>query len=57
MFKDAPELLTRRQAQELLQVSKSTMLDYIHSGNIPAITIAGSYRIKKEDLIEFIMRQ
>lgn len=56
MFENAPELLTRRQAQELLQVSKGTMLDYIRSGNIPAVTIAGSYRIKKEDLVEFIMR-
>lgn len=57
MFEQAPELLTRRQAQELLQIGKSKMLEFIRSGNIPAVMLAGGYRIKKEDLVEFILRQ
>lgn len=54
MFKNEPDLLTRKRCQELLNISKSKMLELIHNGYIPAITIAGSYRIMKSDLIEFI---
>lgn len=54
MFKNEPNLLTRKQCQELLHVSKSKMLELIHNNDIPAITIAGSYRIFKSDLIEYV---
>lgn len=54
MFEKEPDLLTRKQCQTLLHVSKSKMLELIHDGWIPAKKIAGSYRIKKTDLIEFI---
>lgn len=54
MFEKYPDLLTRKQCQELLQVSKSKMLEIIHGGWIPARKIAGRYRIEKTDLIEFI---
>lgn len=54
MFKNAPDLLTRKQCQELLHISKSKMLEYIHEGFIPVHVIAGSYRIEKEDLIDFV---
>ena len=54
MFKKKPDLLTRKQCQDLLHVSKSKMLELIHNNYIPAIVIAGSYRIFKSDLIEFV---
>lgn len=54
MFEYEPDLLTRKQAQELLQVGKNTILYLIQEGYLPAIIIANSYRIKKEDLIHFI---
>lgn len=54
MFKNEPNLLTRKQCQDLLHVSKSKMLELIHNNYIPAIVIAGSYRIFKSDLIEFV---
>ena len=54
MFKNEPDLLTRKRYQELLKISKSKMLEFIHNGYIPAIIIAGSYRILKSDLIEFV---
>ena len=54
MFKNEPDLLTRKRCQELLNISKSKMLEFIHNGYIPAIIIAGSYRIPKSDLIEFV---
>lgn len=54
MFEKEPDLLTRKQCQKLLQVSKSKMLEFIHNGWIPARKIAGSFRIEKSDLIDFI---
>lgn len=54
MFEYAPDLLTRKEAQELLRVGKNTMLNFISEGYIPAIVIANSYRIRKSDLINFI---
>ena len=57
MFEYEPDLLTRRQAQELLQVGKNTILNLIQEGYLPAMVIANSYRIKKEDLIYFIEKK
>lgn len=54
MFEYEPDLLTRKQAQELLHVGKNTILTLINDGYLPAMIIANSYRIKKDDLIEFI---
>ena len=54
MFKNEPDLLPRKQCQDLLHISKSKMLELIHKDCIPAIIIAGSYRIMKSDLIEFV---
>lgn len=54
MFEKEPDLLTRKQCQNLLQISKSKMLEFIQNGYIPAKKLAGSYRIKKSDLIDFV---
>ena len=54
MFETEPDLLTRKQAQTLLSVGKNTILKLISDGYLPAIMIASSYRIKKNDLIDFI---
>lgn len=54
MFEKEPDLLTRKQCQHLLQISKSKILELIHDGWLPARKLAGSYRIEKTDLIEFI---
>ena len=54
MFEYEPDLLTRKQAQELLHVGKNTILNLIHDGYLPAMMIGNGYRIKKEDLIDFV---
>ena len=54
MFEKEPDLLTRKQCQHLLQISKSKILELIHDGWLPARKLAGSYRIEKKDLIEFV---
>lgn len=48
------DLLTRKQCQELLQISKSKILELIHEGWLPARKIAGRFRIEKTDLIDFV---
>ena len=52
MFENSPDLLTRKQCQDLLQISK--MLKLIHDVWIPARIIARSFRIEKSDLIDFV---
>ena len=54
LFSCEPDLLTRKQAQILLGIGKSTILQLIYDRKLPAYVIANSYRIKKEDLIKFI---
>lgn len=54
MFEKQLDLLTRKQCQGLLQVSKSPMLKLIQEGWIPFRKIADRYKIEKSDLIEFI---
>ena len=54
MFEKEPDLLTRKQCQRLLQISKSKILELIHDGWLPARKLAGRYRIEKTDLIEFV---
>lgn len=54
MFEKEPDLLTRKQCQELLQISKSKILELIHEGWLPARKIAGRFRIEKSDLVDFV---
>lgn len=54
MLEDYPDLLTRKQAQELLHMGKNRILDHIHSGRLRALILDGRYLIKKEDMINFI---
>lgn len=56
MLEDYPDLLTRKQAQELLHMGKNRILNHIHSGQLRALILDGRYLIKKEDMIDFISR-
>lgn len=56
MLEDYPDLLTRRQAQELLHMGKNRILGHIQSGQLRAMILDGRYLIKKEDVIHFISR-
>lgn len=56
MLEDYPDLLTRKQAQELLHMGKNRILNHIHSGRLRALILDGRYLIKKEDIINFITR-
>lgn len=54
MLEDYPELLTRKQAQELLHMRKNRILNYIHTGRLRALVLAGRYLIRKDDILDFI---
>ena len=54
MYENIPDLLTRKEAQRILCVGKNTLLNLIHTQKLPAIIIGGSFKIRKDDLIEFI---
>lgn len=49
-----PPVMTHKEAQEILKISKNTMLELLQNGNIASFTIKGRYRITREALLEFI---
>lgn len=53
-LKREPDLLTRKQRQELLEISKSKILGLIHKGWLTARKIAGRFQIEKSDLVDFV---
>ena len=54
MSESTPELLKVSEAQEVLRVSKNTVLKFIHEKKIPAKKIGRNYMIDRKDVIEFI---
>ena len=53
-FEEIPYIMTRREAQTILRVSKNTMLKFIHDELIPTKKIGNKFYILREDLLEFI---
>lgn len=51
---DLPMVMTKQTAADELEVSLDTVQRLITKGDIPAITIGSSVRIKRDDLIDFI---
>ena len=47
-------ILTPKQVSEILQLNILTIYSYIKSKKLPAIRLGRSYRITKEDLLEFL---
>ena len=52
-----PLILTFKETQEFLHIGRNLLLDLIHSGEIPAFMVGNRWRIRKEDLLEFIENQ
>ena len=53
-YDSLPTLLTRKEAQDVLKISKSSMMKLIYNRDIPTVRINYRYKIRKEDLVEFI---
>jgi len=47
------EILTPKEASELLKISEYTVLDYARKGKIPAKKIANRWRFSKDELINW----
>lgn len=56
MLKDAPDVMTVKEAAQVLRCGRTKFLQLIYDGCIEARMICGKYIILKEDLIEFIER-
>ena len=54
---DEKEIMTIRQVAEYLQISEVTTYRLVQADEIPAFKIGHSWRVKKEDLNEFIEKQ
>lgn len=55
MFETLPEVLTLRQSQEILQIGRTTILGIIKRKELKAFKVRGRWRIKKDDLIEYLL--
>ena len=49
-----PLILTVKQCQEILQIGKNLMLYLIHNEEIPAFRVGKQWRIRREDLEQFM---
>lgn len=54
MFETQPEVLTLRQSQEILQIGRTTILGMIKRNELKAFKVRGRWRVKKDDLIEYL---
>ncbi len=55
MFPEYPDIVTVRQLQEMLDVSRAIAYKLIGDGYIPAVKIAGAFKIPKVNVINFVM--
>ena len=51
-----PDVLTLHECQQILQVSRGTMLRLLHEGEIPAFRIGNRWRVQRKEMLEFIER-
>ncbi len=53
---DYPEIMTVNQVAEYFQISEMTTYKLVQDGSIPAFKIGRHWRVKRDDLDEFIER-
>lgn len=54
-FMEDYTLYTVKEIRDILKVTQRTLYNYIKSGNLKAVKIGKYWRIRKEDLEEFLM--
>lgn len=54
MLENYPPVLTFSQVREILHIGKNLLLYYLQSGEIPAFHVGRLWRIRKQDLIDFM---
>ena len=56
MLESIPEMITIKEAAQVLRCGRTKLLEYVHNGVIDAYMIAGKWLILREDLVEFVVR-
>lgn len=56
-FDQYPMILTFKDVQEILHIGRNLLLDLLHSGELPGFMVGNRWRIRKEDLIQYIEDQ
>lgn len=51
------ELLTTEEVAQILKVQPITVRTYISRGELPAVSLGGSYRVYRRDLDEFLKQR
>lgn len=46
--------LTSKEVQEMLRIGKSKTMQLLKSGEIPSYFVAGQYRIREVDFLEYL---
>lgn len=54
MLAEYNDILKPEDVKKILQIGRNTVYDYLKSGTIKSIMIAGKYRIPKLYLLEFM---
>lgn len=58
MLIDYPDIMTIREAMDVLGVSRNTMYEYVRNGTIHAFKLGSKiWRMKKSDLLTFLNNQ
>ena len=57
MLNKYPDVLTVKEAREILRIGMNNMYHILQSGELKSIKIGRIYKIKKEDVIEYINRK
>lgn len=55
--KELPLLLTFNETKEFLRIGRNNLLFLLQTGEIPGIKIAGKWRVRREDLLEYLEEQ
>lgn len=57
MLNKYPDVLTVKEAKEILRIGMNSMYYILQSGELKSIKIGRIYKIKKENVIEYINRK
>ncbi|EHO78164.1 MULTISPECIES: helix-turn-helix domain-containing protein [Fusobacterium] len=57
MLNKYPDVLTVKEAREILRIGMNNMYHILQSGELKSIKIGRIYKIKKENVIEYIDRK
>ena len=49
-----PDILTIKDCQDILQVSRGTILRLLHEDELPAFRVGNLWRVRRESMLAFI---